>query len=903
MRIWVRLIAGSGCLRGIKGVLRILYRERVERAEMKDKESGKVNVRSGGIILAVIIAMLFLWFAAYQLVTGRIIDLSVENMKELSKHDAQTIETTVSNTLETLLGIGNELRQEKPADVEALCDELSIRKNLVAADRLMLFAADGQAVNSNRKIYTDEAAAGLLPDSDDHIIYRLENKNVAVAGRREVMIIGSRIRPFTVSGVTYEWVIASMDIDMLLDDVKLDSFEGEGASVVVTRTGEYLLEDTVNFDSQNAANIFEDRLSQVTYKRGVAEEDVRAALEGNTELAFEFQDKNGRDYVMLIIPMAEGEWNFCMCVPRAVFERQSQSLILIFTLLMFLVMVIVVSVILIISRKNAQAAVAEQRRQVEEQHRQELAEALTMAQSANRAKTTFLNNMSHDIRTPMNAIIGYTALATTHIDNREQVINYLAKIAQSSNHLLSLINDVLDMSRIESGRMNLSEQPESLSEILLSLKNIIQADVNAKQLELFIDAEDIADEEIYCDKLRLNQVLLNILSNAIKYTHPGGKVSFRISQRASSREGYGTFEFRVKDNGIGMSAEFVKTIFDPFTREQTSTVSGIQGTGLGMSITKNIVEMMGGTITVESEEKKGTEFVVTLEFKLQENQKEPKRIESLEGIRGLVVDDDMNVCRNVSKMLIDIGMRSEWCTFGKEAVARTEDACTMGDPFGVYIIDWLMPDMNGIETARRIRKIVGNDAPIIILSAYDWSDIESEAREAGVTDFISKPMFPSSLRELLLRCCAEPEPEEETEKTAFDFTGRRILLVEDNELNREIATVLLEEAGILVETAENGSRACEILQKEEPGYFDLVLMDVQMPVMDGYEATKAIRQFNQKELAEIPVIAMTANAFAEDRQKALEAGMDGYIAKPIDIKALFETIEEIITQRSTEEEK
>ncbi len=866
---------------------------------MKRKQTGKIFLKNVWIVLAVMIGMIGGWIAAYQLVTNRIIDLSVENMKELSKHDAQTIETTIKGIQETLDGIGKELRQERPEDTEALCEALSVRKNLVAVDRLILLSEDGRALNSNMKIYDDEETAGLVSGMGDRIVYRMENENVAAAGRSRALMIGARIKPFTVSGVTYEWVLASMDMDLLLDDVKLDSFEGEGVSVIATGTGEYILEDIINYDSQKADNIFDDLLFEVTYKRGITEEDVKAAFEGNKELAFEFVDRKKTDYVMLVIPMEEGRWNFCMRVPRSVFEEQSRGLILIFMFLMSLVLIIVVSTVMIFSRKSAQAAAEKQRRKVEEMHRQELSEALAMAQSANRAKTTFLNNMSHDIRTPMNAIIGYTALAASHIDNQEQVRNYLTKIGQSSNHLLSLINDVLDMSRIESGRMSLNEQPESLAEILLSLKNIIQADVHAKQLELFIDTEDISDENIYCDKLRLNQVLLNILSNAIKYTRPGGRISFCISERESSREGCATYEFRIKDNGIGMSADFVKTIFDPFTREQTSTVSGIQGTGLGMTITKNIVDMMGGTITVESTEQVGTQFVVTLEFRLQEKQEEIKRIGSLEGIRGLVVDDDMSVCRNVSRMLINIGMRPEWCTFGREAVARTEDAVAMDDKFGVYIIDWLMPDMNGIETTRRIRKIVGEDAPIIILSAYDWSDIEAEAREAGVTGFISKPMFPSNLRNLLLQCCGEPVSAGEQAQEPFDFTGSRVLLVEDNELNREIATVLLEEAGILVETAENGQEACEILRKAQPGYFTLVLMDVQMPVMDGYEATRQIRHFEQEELAKIPVIAMTANAFAEDRQKAEEAGMDGYIAKPVDIGALFEMLEKVIRQKDT----
>ena len=514
-----------------------------------------------------------------------------------------------------------------------------------------------------------------------------------------------------------------------------------------------------------------------------------------------------------------------------------------------------------------------------------LAEALAMAQSANRAKTTFLNNMSHDIRTPMNAIIGYTGLAASHIDNKPRVQDYLAKIAQSSDHLLSLINDVLDMSRIESGKMNLDEKPENLPEIIHTLRDIVQADIRAKQHDFFIDTVNVNDDNIICDKLRLNQVLLNILSNSIKYTAAGGTISMRIIENAVKPNGYAAFEFRIKDNGMGMEPEFVKTIFDPFTRVKSSTVSGIQGTGLGMAITKNIIDMMGGKIDIQSELGKGTETVVSFDFKLQDSHREAAVIPELRGIRGLVVDDDTNTCLSVSGMLHDIGMRYEWCVSGREAVIRAEAAYNMADPFKVYIVDWLMPDMNGIETVRRIRKVAGADTPIIILTSYDWSDVEDEAREAGVTAFVNKPMFPSDLHRVLGQLLGRTEEPRKAEAAAYDFAGKRLLLVEDNELNREIAEEILEENGFIVDTAEDGTVAVERMKKAQPGDYDLVLMDIQMPVMDGYEATRQIRAM-ETEASRIPIIAMTANAFEEDRQAALAAGMNEHIAKPIDVEGL-----------------
>ncbi|MCI8291947.1 MAG: response regulator [Hespellia sp.] len=540
-------------------------------------------------------------------------------------------------------------------------------------------------------------------------------------------------------------------------------------------------------------------------------------------------------------------------------------------------------------------------RSVDEEIRNELEkknlleDALMQANRANKAKSIFLSNMSHDIRTPMNAIVGFTALASTHIDNKEQVKEYLKKIMTSGNHLLSLINDVLDMSRIESGRMHLEETWCRLPDILHGLRNILQTDIHAKQLELFIDTVDIFHEEIYCDKLRLNQVLLNLLSNALKYTGAGGIISMRITEKAGAPAGFAFYEFLIKDTGIGMSKEFVSHIFEPFEREKTSTISGIQGTGLGMAITKNIVDMMDGSITVESEQGVGTEVTVSFLFRLHSEPEEPQDISKLKNCRALVVDDDFNTCDSVTGMLGQIGMRAEWTLSGKEAILRTSQAMSRRDNFDVYIIDWLLPDMNGIEVTRRIRKEMGEDVPIIVLTAYDWSDIQEEAEEAGVTAFCSKPLFFSELRSCLHSIVyKDEESKEEIEKSVSSRTGR-ILLAEDNELNQEIAVSILEDAGFSVEIAENGQIAVDMLSQSEAGYYQMVLMDVQMPVMNGYEATRMIRDLENKQIASIPILAMTANAFEEDKKTAVECGMNGHLAKPINIKKLLETLDAILT--------
>ena len=560
------------------------------------------------------------------------------------------------------------------------------------------------------------------------------------------------------------------------------------------------------------------------------------------------------------------------------------------------VAVVLLTILMLLQKARKAEAAARKAASDTQELNAKLQVAVEKAETANRAKSTFLSNMSHDIRTPMNAIIGFTTLALSNIDDTDRVKDYLGKTLASSNHLLSLINDVLDMSRIESGKIHLEEVEVNLSDVLHDLKTIVSGQIYAKQLELYMDVMDVTDEDVYCDKTRLNQILLNLLSNAIKFTPAGGTVSVRVRQLAGKVHGCGQYEFRIKDNGIGMSQEFAQKIFEPFERERTSTVSRIQGTGLGMAITKNIVDMMGGTIEVQTAQGKGTEFTVCVPMRAQTEQRPVEKITELEGLKALVVDDDFNTCDSVTKMLVKVGMRAEWTLSGKEAVLRARQSIEMSDVYHAYIIDWRLPDMNGIEVTRQIRSL-HDDTPIIILTAYDWSDIEVEAKAAGVTAFCSKPMFMSDLRETLMSALGQKPADAVQrllpEKNA-DFKGKHILLVEDNELNREIAQEILQEYGFLVDSAENGAVAVEKVSTAVPGSYDLVLMDVQMPIMDGYTATRKIRALDDPARAKLPILAMTANAFDEDRRNALESGMNGFLSKPIVIDDLVQELHKIL---------
>ena len=534
-----------------------------------------------------------------------------------------------------------------------------------------------------------------------------------------------------------------------------------------------------------------------------------------------------------------------------------------------------------------------QEKKAEIESHKALKDAYRAAENASRAKTEFLSNMSHDIRTPMNAIVGLTAIAGANIESQDRVVECLGKITKSSRHLLGLINEVLDMARIESGRISLAEEDFSLPELVDNLLTLTKPAIDEHKHQLEVHVEHIEHEAVCGDSLRIQQVFVNLMSNAVKYTPDGGNITLTIKEKPNGFSKLGCYEFSIEDNGIGMTPEFQKIMFEPFSRADDHRTTKVQGTGLGMAIARNIVNLMNGDIQVESAPNKGTKITVTVYLKLQENEKEQEK--ELLDLPVLVVDDDKTCCESTVATLQEIGIAGEWVLTGKEAVERCAARHKTGRDYFAVILDWKMPEIDGIATARKIRERVGEDVTIIILTSFDFSEIEEEARAAGVNAFMAKPLFRSRLT-ATLRQFTSGKKEENARNYLEDFAkenyaGKRILLVEDNELNREIATEIIGMTGVTIDSAENGKIAVEKVMEAPEKWYDLIFMDIQMPIMNGYEATAAIRALAGSR-GKVPIIAMTANAFAEDVQLAKNTGMNEHIAKPLDLNKLNDVLKQ-----------
>ena len=538
----------------------------------------------------------------------------------------------------------------------------------------------------------------------------------------------------------------------------------------------------------------------------------------------------------------------------------------------------------------------------EQQQKAMLENALHMAQAASEAKTAFLSGMSHDIRTPMNAIIGFLTLMRDEVNNPAMVLEYIQRIDSASQHLLGLINDILDMSKIESGSTTLNVSEMNLADVIDEINTIIRPQTKAREQTFNIFVSHLDYEHLLGDKVRINQILINLLSNAVKYTQEGGTIEMRVEELSQVVNNYSRVRFTVQDNGLGMSEDYLKIIFDPFTREETRSTYGIQGTGLGMPITKNLVDLMGGSIHVESELGKGSTFTVELELRIPEEavrETDPKFWTDHRLSRMIVADDDEQICKNIVKTMAKTGVLTDYATDGKTAVQMMRSAREAGQPYDLILLDWQMPTLDGMETTRLIRKNYSDKIPIILLTAYDWSEIEQEAAEIGITHFMSKPFFMSTFKTAVQRVMSSAEKKVESQSDIV--RDRRILVVDDIEVNRIILVKILKAMGAECDTAVNGQEAVEKFTASRPGEYDLILMDVQMPVMDGYDATRTIRSSSHPMAGMIPIIAMTANAFVDDVREALESGMDAHIAKPIQIDNLKATIHQVLDNRAAAE--
>lgn len=684
-------------------------------------------------------------------------------------------------------------------------------------------------------------------------------------------------------------MIGEMPISYLSNILSLEDEESLVYSFVIRKDGTFVVRN-----SAAVRDNYFDRVRAVYEKTNgqVPEEyiaELEAAMQAGRDYSTMIQVDGVRQH-MYASSLPNSVWYLVTLMPYGALNESVESLgtrsiasSLAVCVVILLALIAVFLRYLVLNR--AQMKELEEAKQLAEEARQE-------AEIASRSKGEFLSNMSHDIRTPMNAIVGMTAIATAHIDDQQQVQNCLKKITMSSRHLLGLINDVLDMSKIESGKMTLNEELVSLREIMESIVSIVQPQVKAKHQKFNISIFDILSENVHCDSVRLNQVMLNLLSNAIKFTPENGSIDVSLYEEKSPKgKEYVRIRINVKDSGIGMSEEFRQHIFESFAREDNKRIHRTEGTGLGMAITKYIVDAMKGEITVKSQQGVGTEFQVILDLLRAEEQVEDM---ILPDWIMLVVDDDQQLCESTVDSLRSIGIRAEWVLDGEDAVKLAAKHHKLHNDYHVILLDWKLPDMDGIQTARELRRQLGDDVPILLMSAYDWSEIEEEARGAGISGFLMKPLFRSTLFYGLKPYVDAEDVQPVEEKNEIQFSNKRVMIAEDNELNWEIAYELLHDLGLELEWAENGAVCTEMFRRSEPGYYDAILMDIRMPIMNGYETTDAIRAMNRSDAA-LPIIAMTADAYSDDIQRCLKHGMNAHVAKPIDIDEVARVLKKYLS--------
>ncbi len=843
------------------------------------KNTKKFLVISFSILISVCIVM-FTITSVY--VSGKsdgaINEIGMIYMSAIAKQMQEKFDAVIDSQILEMEGIVLRHPPEEMEYGQEMIDQLVLSAQVRDFVYLGLYTDDGESemiYGSEVEYESEEVFQNVLQDSSLRVFSGLSSE-----GERVMCMLINVEYPMK-GGKTSSAMVAAIPMEYLEKVLALDGENSLMYSYIIRRDGTFVVRTRENSFFENINETFCEYNGKSAQQYA---QELQEAVSSKSEYATIACMDDERRY-LLCTDLPNSEWYLLSLMPFGTLDRILQDLSLkrqSATLLMCFIIIGGIVIIFMIYYKLSR------------QQMMELEKARQEAIKANKAKSEFLSSMSHDIRTPMNGIVGMTAIAMANIDNQERVKDCLGKITLSSRHLLGLINDVLDMSKIESGKLTLNMNQVSLREIMDSIVNIVQPQVKERQQHFDIFIQKIQTEDVHCDSVRLNQILINLLSNAIKFTPEGGRINVYLEQEDSPLGAqYVRCHFRVKDNGIGMTQEFQEKIFDTFTREEKAQIDKIEGTGLGMAITKAIVDTMKGGIELQSAPGKGSEFHITLDLEKADTKVEDMKLPPW---RMLVVDNNKDLCQSAVESLREIGIEAQWAVDGETAVAMAKKCHEEDNGFEIVLLDWKMPGMDGLHTAREMRKHLGENVPILIISAYDWSEIEEEeAKEAGVQGFISKPLFKSNLYLGLSRYMLDA-PEEKTRKETVShrsFHGKRILLAEDNDLNWEIAEDLLSEAGFQLERAENGQICVEKFEQSELGCYDVVLMDIRMPVMNGYDAAKAIRALPRKD-ANLPIIAMTADAFSDDIQRCLDCGMNEHVAKPIDVDRLTQLLKKYL---------
>ncbi len=794
-------------------------------------------------------------------------------MSGMAKQMQEKFDTVIDMQISELKGIVERHPPESVVYDQDMFDQLALSAQVRDFVYLGLYTEEGESetiYGSDVEYDSEITFRSVLDDSSLRVF-----SGTSTDGEKVICMLVNACYPMR-NGKTSSAIVAATPMDDLEKVLTLDEDDALMCSFIIRADGTYVVRNRQ--ESDYFSYIRQNFLDHNGKNAETYVDELREAMGRNAEYSTMFREGNENKY-LLCTDLTNSEWFLVSVMPHGTLDRILENLGAerqFMTLIMALFILAGVMVIFLLYYRLSQ------------QQMQELDQERREATKANKAKSEFLSSMSHDIRTPMNGIVGMTTIAIANIDNTERVKDCLDKITLSSKHLLGLINDVLDMSKIESGKLTLNMSQISLRETMDSIVNIVQPQVKSRQQHFDISIQNILTEEVHCDSVRLNQVLINLLSNALKFTPEGGSIKVFLEQEESPvGDDHVRCHFRVKDNGIGMTKEFQEKIFDTFTREEKAQIDKIEGTGLGMAITKAIVGAMNGTIELQSEPGKGSEFHITLDLEKADTTEADM---VLPAWRVLVVDNNEDLCLSAVSSLKEIGISAHWATDGKKAVEMVRKCHDEGQDYEVVLLDWKMPEMDGLHTAREMRKLLGQRVPILIISAYDWSDIEEEAKEVGIQGFISKPLFKSNLYLGLKRYMLDEVSEESHEDTKVQkFVGKKILLAEDNDLNWEIAEDLLSEAGFELERAENGKICVEKFEQSAIRFYDVILMDIRMPVMNGYDAAVAIRALPRED-ANLPIIAMTADAFSDDIQHCLDCGMNEHVAKPIDVNRLTQLL-------------